>query len=412
MSKPFRIILLVFIGLALFAVIFSSGMAVGLAASNAPGIQQYLPYLSPSGEQAAAPDENLDALFQPFWESWNLVHDQYVDQPVDDTEMMRGAIRGMLASLDDPHTSYMDPEEFEQTNAPLDGEYEGIGAWVDITGEYLAIISPMPDSPAEKAGLQPDDLVIAVNGKDMTGVDGDLVLRDILGPAGTDVTLTIQRKNEPHPFDVTITRAKIVMPSAQGEMLEENVAYVQINTFGRKTTKELRDTLDELMAQDPVGLIIDLRYNGGGYLDTSVDVVSQFIEGNQVVLYEELGDGSRTTYRSKNGGLATDIPLVLLVNEGSASASEIFAGAIQDYGRGTLVGTTTFGKGSVQNWVPLNNNQGAVRVTIARWLTPNERQIHNIGIEPDVVVEITEEDIEAERDPQLEKAIELLTETN
>lgn len=410
MSKPLRIIMAAFIGVALFAVIFSSGMAVGLAASTAPEVQKYIPFINPSDAQAAAPDEDLDLLFQPFWESWNLIHDQYVDQPVDDTEMMRGAISGMLGSLGDPHTSYMNPEEYEQTNAPLNGEYEGIGAWVDISGEYLVITSPMPDSPAEKAGLRPNDQVIAVDGDDVTGEDGDLVLLRVLGPAGSDVTLTIQREGEDEAFDVTITRAKIKVPSVSGEILEDNVAYVQISTFGLKTTKELRDALDDVMAEDPIGLIVDLRYNGGGYLNTSVDVISQFIEGDQVVLYEEMGDGSRTTYRSKNGGLAKDIPLVVLINEGSASASEIFAGTIQDYERGTLVGTTTFGKGSVQNWIPLMNEQGAVRVTIARWLTPNERHIHDIGIEPDVVVEITDEDFEAERDSQLEKAIEILTE--
>jgi carboxyl-terminal processing protease len=412
MSKTLRVILSILIGLMLFIIIFSSGMAAGLAVGNIPGLNAALPFLNLNQEGAAAPSADLDTLFQPFWESWNLVHDQYVDQPIDDVEMMRGAIRGMLQSLDDPHTSYMDPEEYETTNAPLNGEYEGIGAWVDITGEYLAIISPMPNSPAEKAGLKPEDLVIGVNGKDVTGVDGNLVLRDILGPAGTDVTLTIKRKDMPEPFDVTITRAKIAVPSVEGKMLDENVAYIQINTFGEKTTRELRDSLRDLMKQNPVGMIIDLRYNGGGYLNTSIDVISQFIEGNQVVLIEEMGDGSRTIFNSKNGGLATKIPLVVLVNEGSASASEIFAGAIQDYGRGTLVGTTTFGKGSVQNWIPLSNEQGAVRVTIARWLTPNERHIHNIGLEPDVMVEITEEDIAAERDPQLEKAIEILTGSN
>lgn len=409
MSKPLRVTLLVFIGLALFAVIFTSGMAVGLAVNSSPQVEQFLSLAAISDEQAAAPDEDLDALFQPFWESWNLVKSQYVDQPVDETELMRGAIRGMLQSLGDPHTSYMDPEEYEQTNAPLNGEYEGIGAWVDISGEYLAIISPMPDSPAEKAGLQPGDLVIAVDGEDMTGKDGDLVLKRVLGPAGSEVTLTILREGEEESFDVTIVRAKISVSSVEGEILEENVAYIQISTFGVKTTKELRNQLQELLDQDPVGLIVDLRYNGGGYLDTSVEVVSQFIPGGQVVLYEEMGDGSRTTYESRRGGLALDIPLVLLVNEGSASASEIFAGAIQDYERGTLVGTTTFGKGSVQNWIPLNDNQGAVRVTIARWLTPNERQINNVGVEPDVIIEITEEDIEAQRDSQLEKAIEILT---
>ncbi|HNS64264.1 MAG TPA: S41 family peptidase, partial [Anaerolineaceae bacterium] len=176
-----------------------------------------------------------------------------------------------------------------------------------------------------------------------------------------------------------------------------------------KTTADMKEALASLLEQNPKGLILDLRYNGGGFLVTAVEVVSQFIEGGQVVMYEEYGDGSRDTYKSLPGGLATSIPMVILVNEGSASASEITAGALQDYGRATLVGTQTFGKGSVQIWTDLQDNQGAVRITVARWLTPKERQIHEVGLTPDVIVEITQEDVDADRDPQLEKAIEILT---
>ncbi|MCJ7624831.1 MAG: S41 family peptidase, partial [Anaerolineaceae bacterium] len=231
----------------------------------------------------------------------------------------------------------------------------------------------------------------------------------ILGPAGTEVTLTIQRESEPEPFDVSIVRAEITIPSVVGELLEKNIAYIQLFNFGQNTQKELHDALKDLLAQNPDGLILDLRYNGGGYLNTAVSVVSEFIEADKVVLYEEMGDGSRHTFTTSGKGLATEIPMIVLVNKGSASASEIAAGAIQDHERGLLVGTTTFGKGLVQNWIPLKSEDGAVRVTIARWLTPDERQIHEKGLEPDVLVEITEEDIKLERDTQLEKAIEILT---
>lgn len=242
----------------------------------------------------------------------------------------------------------------------------------------------------------------------MTGVDGNVVLTYILGPAGTDVTLTIQRGEE-EPFDVTITRQKITMHAAEGRIIEDtNIAYIQITTFGDKTTPELRSELKRLLAENPDGLIIDLRNNGGGYLTTAIEVVSEFIPGGQIAMYEEFSDKSRRTFKTQGGGLATEIPLVVLVNEGTASASEITAGAIQDYERGVVVGVTTYGKGSVQNWVPLDDEQGAVRVTTARWLTPDERQIHEVGLEPDYVVEITEADVEADRDPQLDKAVELL----
>jgi carboxyl-terminal processing protease len=330
---------------------------------------------------------------------------------------MRGAISGMLDALGDEHTSYMDPEQFQQANIPLDGEYEGIGAWVDPDTEFLTIVSPMPDSPAEKAGLKPGDQIIAVDGEDMAGIDGNLVIRRVLGPAGSDVVLTIFREGEAEPFDVTITRAKITIPSVDSRMLDNNIAYVQLITFGDTTVQDLRAALSDLLAQNPDGLILDLRNNGGGYLTTAIDVASEFIpEG--IVMYEQFGDGSREEFNSNGRGIASEIPLVVLVNEGTASASEIVAGAIQDLGRGQLVGVTTFGKGSVQQWIPLTDDEGAVRVTVARWLTPNERQIHEIGLEPDFVVEMPEleegletpppDSGEEQPDPQLDKAIEIL----
>ena len=359
------------------------------------------PYVDPSG---STPEENAE-LFAPFWETWDLVHEEFVDQPVDDLTLMRGAIEGMLAALGDRHTSYMSPEEFQQANESLEGEYEGIGAWVDITGDYVEIISPMKGSPAAEAGLQPRDQVIAIDGEDMTGIPGDLVLQRILGPSGTDVTLTLQRNGE--AFDVTITRAKIVVPTVESEMLEGDIAYVALLNYGSNTTQQLRSTLQDLLDQDPRGLIFDLRNNGGGYLNTAIQVVSEFI-GEGVVMYEEYGDGETFAYDALPGGLATDIPLVVLVNEGTASASEITAGAIQDFERAPLVGVTTYGKGSVQSWIELQDEAGGVRITIARWLTPNRRQISGEGLTPEYIVELTEEDFEQGLDPQLDKAIEVL----
>jgi len=359
------------------------------------------PYIDPSGETP----EELQELFAPFWETWDLIHEKFVDQPVDDLVLMRGAIEGMLNALGDRHTSYMSPDEFLQANESLEGEYEGIGAWVDITGDYVEIISPMKGSPAAEAGLQPTDKIIGINGEDMTDIPGDLVLQRILGPAGTDVTLTIQRNSE--TFDVTITRANIVVPTVESEMLDGDIAYVALLNYGSNTTEQLRKTLKQMLDQNPRGLIFDLRNNGGGFLNTAIQVVSEFIDDG-VVMYEEFGDGEIYAYDAIAGGLATEIPLVVLVNEGTASASEITAGAIQDYDRAPLVGVTTFGKGSVQSWIELEDNAGGVRITIARWLTPDGRQISGEGLTPEYIVEITDEDYEEGRDPQLEKAIEVL----
>ncbi len=354
--------------------------------------------------QGGTPEE-LQQTFAPFWETWTLLHENFVDQPLDDVALMRGAISGMLEATGDKHTTYMNPTEFEQANASMEGEYEGIGAWVDTTGEYVQVISPMKGSPAEAAGLRANDIVIAVNGEDQTGIPGDLVLKKILGPAGEAVTLTIRRGEE--TLDFTIVRAKITVPVVDYRMLDNNIAYVALYSFNEQATDQLRAALKELMAQKPVGLIFDLRDNGGGYLSTAIEVVSEFIPKG-VVMYEEYGDGTRDAYEARRGGRATEIPLVVLVNEGTASASEITAGAIQDLGRGKLVGVKTYGKGSVQNWIPLTTEKGGVRITIARWLTPNGTQISDVGLTPDLIVEMTDEDYTEGRDPQLDAAVQLL----
>ncbi len=354
--------------------------------------------------QGGTPAE-LEQTFAPFWETWTLLHENFVDQPLDDVALMRGAISGMLEATGDKHTTYMNPTEFEQANASMEGEYEGIGAWVDTTGEYVQVISPMKGSPAEAAGLRANDIVIAVNGEDQTGIPGDLVLKKILGPAGEAVTLTIRRGEE--TLDFTIVRAKITVPVVDYRMLDNNIAYVALYSFNEQATDQLRAALKELMAQKPVGLIFDLRDNGGGYLSTAIEVVSEFIPKG-VVMYEEYGDGTRDAYSAQRGGRATEIPLVVLVNEGTASASEITAGAIQDLGRGKLVGVKTYGKGSVQNWIPLTTEKGGVRITIARWLTPNGTQISDVGLTPDLIVEMTDEDYTEGRDPQLDAAVQLL----
>lgn len=352
--------------------------------------------------QATTPEE-LEELFEPFWESWDLLHRNYVDQPLDDLALMRGAIQGMLAATGDRHTSYMDPEQFRQANQEMEGEYTGIGAWVDVTGGFVEIVSPMKGSPAEAAGLQPKDLVVAVNGVDMTGIPGDLVLQRILGPAGEQVTLTIRRNSD--TFDVDIVREVIQIPVVEYEMLDDNIAYISLSTFNEKSTPQLRAALDDLLGQNPKGLIFDLRNNGGGFLVTAIEVASEFLSDG-VIMYEEYGDGSRDTYNVQAGGRATSIPLVVLINEGTASASEIVAGAIQDYDRATLIGMTSYGKGSVQNWISLRTEEGGVRITIARWLTPDGNQINELGLTPDIEVPYTQEDADADRDPQLEAAIE------
>jgi len=409
-SKIIRTILVLLVLGLLMGISFSIGLAAGISLPSTVSLPS-LPIL-PANPVVATPSTtqttiDRETLLKPFGQAGDLVHENYVDQPVDDQLLMQGAIRGMLEALGDPYSGYLTSDEYQQANAPLRGEYDGIGAWVDTSGKYLTIISPMEGSPAEKAGLKAGDQIIGVDGEDVTSLDPQLVLRRVLGPAGTTVRLTILREGEEKPFEVSIVRQKITLETVSAKMLDNNIAYIKITQFGERTDRDLRTRLRELLRNNPTGLILDLRNNPGGYLNTAINITSQFI-GNGVIMIEQYGNGEKVSYQARPGGLATDIPLVVLVNEGSASASEITAGAIQDRGRGLLVGTKTFGKGTVQTWRQLQDNAGAVKITIARWLTPNERQINGEGLMPDVVVEMTEEDQKANRDPQLEKAVELL----
>jgi carboxyl-terminal processing protease len=408
--QPLRIVLTAMLVTLLALGLFFGGLAAGLyipddiAASLAlPGLKTNSPVTTENGKPT-----NREELFKPFWQAYDLVKSDYVQQPVDEEKMMQGAIRGMMLSLGDPHSSYMDPNEYRQMADPLQGEYEGIGAIVDIKGDYVTFISFFPGSPAELVGLKSGDMVLEVNGKDMTGIDGNLVLQQIRGPAGTEVTLKLKRKDVVEPIEVKVKRQKIAMNSVESKMLDNDIAYIDLLTFGDKTNDELVAALKKVMEKNPKGLILDLRNNGGGYLNTAIEVASQFLK-TDVVLYEEYGTGEMKTFHTNTGGIARDIPMVVLINGGSASASEIVAGALQDTGRAKLVGEKSYGKGSVQNWIKLDNEEGAVRITIARWLTPNKRQINEKGLEPDVKIELTEENVKALDDVQLKKAIEILT---
>jgi carboxyl-terminal processing protease len=406
-NKTFRSVLIVVVAVVLVVCAFGGGFAAGhflpLGNTNTP-VASSTPTTSTSQGNTPA---DLQAQFAPFWQAWDLVHQNYVDQPVDNTKLMEGAISGMMNALGDPHTGYWTPQETTDANNAMKGAYDGIGAYVDTRGAYLTITSTIPGYPAEKAGLQSGDQIIAVDGQDMTGIDPDLVrMTKVMGLAGTDVHLTILRTGVDQPLELTITRAHIVIPSVTSKMLDNNIAYIQVTVFGDTTANDFHDQLKQLMSQNPAGMILDLRDNGGGYLDAGIAVASEFID-HGVIVSEQYGDGTKDPHNAIPGGLATTIPLVVLVNGNTASASEIVSGAIQDDGRGKLVGVLTYGKGSVQNWFPLSDG-GTARVTIAKWLTPNGRTIDKLGLTPDVVVEMTQEDVNAGKDPQLDAAIQLL----
>lgn len=346
-----------------------------------------------------------DINFNLFWQVWNLAKKNYVHQPVQDTKLFYGALSGVVSSLGDPYSVFFDPETAQKFKQDLEGTFSGIGAELGIKGNQLTIIAPLPGTPAEKAGLKAGDKILAIDGKDTTDMALDYAVSIIRGEKGTDVTLTVWREGWEKSRDFKITRDQIEVASVKWEM-KKDIAYIEITNFNEDTSAKFNQAVTELIAQNPKGFILDLRNNPGGFLDTAVEVAGEWIDGNVVVI-EQTDDGQKNELRSSGLARLENLKTVVLINQGSASASEIVAGALQDYGKATLVGETTFGKGSVQNLETLPDGS-AVKITVALWLTPKGRQIDKAGIAPDTEVPLTEEDYNANRDPQLDKAIELL----
>ena len=359
--------------------------------------------------QGDTPEELAEA-FMPFWESWELLQKNFVDQPLDTQDLVYGATKGMMRATGDTHTGYMTPEEQDVMAADVSGELEGIGAEVDTRGEFITVVSPLPGSPAEAAGLHPGDLIIKVDGENVRGLESFSVISRVRGPAGSTVNLTISREGHPELLEFEIERYKITIPMVESKLLASGLGYVKINQFGGHTVRELKTQLTALSATKPPGLIIDLRNNPGGLLEAGIQVASQFIADGPVMI-ERMQDGSERVYQSIPGGLATNIPLVVLINQGSASASEIVASAVQDHERAVIVGQASYGKGSVQTWLDLSEGNGAVRITYARWLSPDGHSIHGEGVKPEVEVIMSLEDYESGIDPQLEMAESILLES-
>ncbi|MDQ4077476.1 MAG: S41 family peptidase [Chloroflexota bacterium] len=360
----------------------------------------------------AGPSMQSQAEDSPYLERferiWQLVHLEYYEQPLDDEALIQGAIHGMLETLGDQHTAYMPPQEFRLFSEDLSGSYTGIGALVEAEDDRLLIVSPFDGSPADVAGLRPSDEILQVDDTPVSSFDDPMsAITLVRGPEGEPVNLRIKRDD--NIFDVTIVRATIPLVSASGEMQADGIGYVRISAFSQTTVPQLREALTEILAQDPKGLVIDLRGNPGGSLDTALQVSSEFI-GDGTVMREQWGNGQEESRDAHPGGLAIDpgLSLIVLVDGGSASASEIVAGAIRDRERGQLLGETTYGKGTVQNWHDLGAEHGGLRVTIARWLTPDGTWVHGEGLTPDVLVELTDAEREGNRDIQLESAVNVL----
>ncbi len=351
-------------------------------------------------------DENLNL----FWSIWDKLDKEYVDKDkVASEDKIYGAIKGLVASFDDPYTVFMTPKESKEFSENIDGKLEGIGAELTVEDKLLKIVTPMKGSPSEKAGLLPGDIIYKIDGKPANNMSLFDAIMAIRGKKGTGVTLTIGRKNLDKPFDVSIIRDSIEIDSVTMERTKSGIVYLSVNQFNGKTNEQFGKAVSEMILNEPKGLVIDLRYNGGGYLDSAVELLSYLLptDTNAVEIRQR---GKENDMMKTNGNpKITKVPLVVLVNEGSASASEILAGAIQDLKRGIIMGTKTYGKGSVQE-VDSFPDGSSIRLTIAKWFTPNGRTVNHVGLTPDIVVELKDEDLKNKKDTQKEAAIKYLEE--
>ncbi len=355
----------------------------------------------------ANPDEEA---FQLFWEVWELIERDFYGELPDMDRVTYAAIRGVLGTLDDQYTAFIEPDAAAIISEDATGEFEGIGAFVnmDEMGK-LEIVGIFEDGPAESAGVLEGDRVLEVDGVSIVGVSLYEAISLIRGPAASEVTLLIEREDETELFEIVITRARLDIPTIDVEMRDDGIGYIRLYEFNSTAREMMEEGLEELLAQEPQGIVFDLRGNPGGWLDQAVQVTDLFLDDGTVVI-ERWSDGREQPLPPAGatpGDIGEDIPLVVLVDGGSASASEIVAGALQDMERAVLVGTLTFGKGSVQR--PFTLSDGSeLRVTIARWFTPNDRAIHGEGLTPDIEVTLPEEDLEPGQDPQLDRAVEYL----
>lgn len=344
-----------------------------------------------------------DIDFSLFWEVWNKLEEKYVGQ-VDKWKIFYGAISGMVQGLGDPYTVFLTPEQSKQFLEEIKGEFEGVGIEIALKNKKLTVVSPLDDSPAKAAGIRAGDVIDKVDDRETLAMTLDEAVEAIRGKKGTEVNLSILRDDKPLEFK--IKRALIKIKSVKWEM-KGDVAYLKVSQFLEETSRAAEKAAGEILAKKPKGIILDLRNNPGGYLDGAVDLASLFIKEG-VIVYEEEKSGKKEELRAKGNAKLADLPLVVLINAGSASGSEIVAGALQDFKKGILIGEKTFGKGTVQSFERLKDGS-TLRITVAKWLTPNGRAINEQGLGPDIEIEMTEEDENAGRDPQLERAIKELT---
>lgn len=351
--------------------------------------------------------ENVD--FEPFWEVWNIINERYAGPDVDSQDKVWGAIEGLANSLGDPYTVFLPPEESEAFAELVTNTFGGVGMEIGKEDDVIVVIAPLKNTPAERAGVRAGDMVLEIDDVSTLGMSVDEAVNLIRGEPGTSVVLSMFRETDDEPHDVTIVRDEIIVPALETELRSDGVFVISLYSFDTQTIHDFGIAMQEFAAAQTNKLILDLRGNPGGFLDAAIAVASYFVPEGDVIV-SETGDGNAELIEHRSKGYARfnrPLNMIVLVDRGSASASEIVAGALREHGIATLVGEQTFGKGSVQELVPITL-ETSLKLTIAQWRTPNGTTISDGGLTPDYIVELTEEDIEAEQDPQFDKALELL----
>lgn len=349
-----------------------------------------------------------------LWQTVEELNKHYLEGPVSPKETLYGAVKGAVSASGDPYTEFFSPEDLKDFQTDLKGKFDGIGAEIGKKNGNIVVVSPLDESPAEKAGLRPKDIIVKVNDELVNDWSVEQTVRKIRGEKGTAVKLTIYREGDSEPFDVSIIRQTIEIKSVKWEVkmhktqdgAEKKVGIITLSRFGEDTSRLFADSVRDLKKQNVSGIVLDLRNNPGGFLDTSVDLASYWLSRGTLVVNESKGDGTQIPFVSSGIEALKDTKTVVLINGGSASASEILAGALHDHGKAKLVGEKSFGKGSVQELVDLPGGS-ALKVTIAKWITPGGRNLNKDGLEPDEKIEMSDEDYKNERDPQMEKALNM-----
>jgi len=349
-----------------------------------------------------------DVDFSVFWTAWDLLHSKYVDKSKLDTQnLVFGAIDGMVKAVGDPYTVFFRPKESKEFNEQISGSFSGIGIEIGLKDDVLTVIAPIKNTPAARAGLLAGDKILKIDDKKTEGMKLDEAVSLIRGPKGTSVKLTILREKAKETKEVTIIRDIIKIPAVEWKLLGEDTAYIEIFTFNKNVDSEFEKAAREIAESKAKRIILDLRDNPGGLLDSAINIAGYFLDADKVVAIERFGDGREEQFKTQPNARLKNYPVVVLINKGSASASEILAGALKDNRGVLIIGETSFGKGSVQEMADLPQKT-SLKITVAKWLTPSGKSIDENGIKPDVEAKMTENDIKEGKDPQLDKALEII----